>query len=198
VYYHLTSSVVYQQKVRDSRFIAHCQPIASDEEVREALRNAAIEHKKATHICHAYTLFNGREAIGYASDAGEPRGSAGAPILQLLHVRRLVNSLCLVVRYFGGTKLGVGGLIRAYGGIAAQVLDMALKEEFVRYRIVRIKSPHPIVAGLMHQIQRVAMDCKPEYLPEGVMLTVRVAESNYPDLEQIIAALEHLSVSFCE
>ena len=107
------------QTIKGSRFIAIAYPVSSHETAKELLEDIKNQHPKANHHCFAWRLLDGEERM---SDDGEPRGSAGAPILKRLISKNCVQTMVVVIRYFGGTKLGIGGLIRAYGGVAQEVL----------------------------------------------------------------------------
>ncbi len=109
--------------VKGSRFIADVAPVPNEAAARAFLATVAAEFPDASHHCWAWRI--AEPAIDRASDDGEPSGSAGRPILGQLAGRNLVDSAVIVTRYFGGTKLGVGGLVRAYGGAAGQALDRA-------------------------------------------------------------------------
>ena len=104
---------------KKSRFLAFLIPVSSVEGADEELARLRRKYHDATHHCTAYRILNGEEVLESSNDDGEPSGSAGLPILQQLQKADVVNVLAVVVRYFGGTKLGVGGLVRAYGGVAA-------------------------------------------------------------------------------
>ena len=110
------------QTLKGSRFIAIAHPVSSHGRAKEVLEDIKALHPKANHHCFAWRLANGEERM---SDDGEPRGSAGAPILKRLISLECVQTIVVVVRYFGGTKLGIGGLIRAYGGAAQDVLEQS-------------------------------------------------------------------------
>ena len=99
--------------IQKSRFLGYASPCASEEEALAFLREIREEHRNATHHCYAY-LIGENAGITRYSDNGEPAGTAGLPILDVLKSRNLVNCCCVVVRYFGGTLLGTGGLVRAY------------------------------------------------------------------------------------
>ena len=110
-------------KDRGSRFIAFAYPISSVEEFKFKLAELKKEHPKATHHCFAYRL--GLDGNNFrSSDAGEPSGTAGKPILGQIDSKMLTNTLVVVVRYFGGSLLGVPGLINAYKSAAALVLQL--------------------------------------------------------------------------
>lgn len=109
-------------KIKGSRFIVTVSPIATEEHFKDILSRFQQAHPNANHHCWAWRLSGGKER---SSDDGEPSGSAGEPILQRLTSSHLIDSMIIVTRYFGGTKLGVGGLIRAYGGSAGEVINKA-------------------------------------------------------------------------
>ncbi|WP_150463671.1 YigZ family protein [Francisella sp. XLW-1] len=109
--------------IKKSRFISSVYKVASHEEVLEAIDNAKIIYPGANHYCWAYSLVDNNRLR--FSDDGEPNGSAGKPILSHIQGLGISNVLVVVVRYFGGTKLGVGGLVRAYGQAAKEGLALA-------------------------------------------------------------------------
>lgn len=111
-------------KVKGSRHIATGIPLANEAEVQAMLQALRSEFPAANHHAYAWRLGRAGERFHY-SDDGEPSGSAGRPILQHLEGREVTNLLLVVTRIFGGTKLGVGGLVRAYGGAAAELLKVA-------------------------------------------------------------------------
>lgn len=107
------------EKVKGSRFIARVEKVTDEAEVDAVLAEVQEAYPDASHHCWAWRLCGGRSR---SSDDGEPRGSAGPPILARVESAELYDVVVVVTRYFGGTKLGVGGLIRAYGGAAAEAL----------------------------------------------------------------------------
>lgn len=111
------------EPIKGSRFVATVVPVTDEAAARAAVRALEAELPGATHHCWALRLH--RPALERAVDAGEPSGSAGRPILAALVGRDVVDACVVVTRWFGGTKLGVGGLVRAYGGAAAAALDRA-------------------------------------------------------------------------
>ncbi len=112
------------EAIKGSRFIASLAPVNSEAEVEAFIAGVRAEGPSATHHCWAYRLGRPCDRFRF-NDDGEPGGSAGRPILQQIEGHGLTDAVCVVSRYYGGTKLGVGGLIRAYGGCAAKALDLA-------------------------------------------------------------------------
>ena len=112
-----------QEEIKKSRFICHAKRVYSEEEARTFITSIKKEHYKATHNCSAF-IIGERSEIKRTSDDGEPSGTAGVPMLGVLENHDLTNVCVVVTRYFGGIKLGAGGLIRAYAGSVA----LAVKE----------------------------------------------------------------------
>ena len=112
-----------QEEIKKSRFICHIKRVTTEEEARNFIQAVKKEHYKATHNCSAFILGE-RSEMKRSSDDGEPSGTAGVPMLGVLENHQLTNVCAVVTRYFGGIKLGAGGLIRAYAGSVA----LAIKE----------------------------------------------------------------------
>ena len=112
-----------QEEIKKSRFICHAKRVYSEEEARDFITAIKKEHYKATHNCSAF-IIGERSEIKRTSDDGEPSGTAGIPMLGVLENHNLTNVCMVVTRYFGGIKLGAGGLIRAYASSVA----LAVKE----------------------------------------------------------------------
>ena len=112
-----------QEEIKKSRFICHTKRVYNEEEARDFISAIKKEHYKATHNCSAF-IVGERSEIKRTSDDGEPSGTAGVPMLGVLENHNLTNVCVVVTRYFGGIKLGAGGLIRAYAGSVA----LAVKE----------------------------------------------------------------------
>jgi uncharacterized YigZ family protein len=136
-YHTIEKPSMAEYKDRGSKFIAYAFPITDVNEFKEKLTAIKKEHPKATHHCFAYRI--GLDGNSFrVSDAGEPSGSAGRPILGQIDSKQLTNVLIIVVRYFGGTLLGVPGLINAYRSAAAlalQITPVVQKPVLVNYRL---------------------------------------------------------------
>lgn len=113
---------IHEIEIKKSRFICHLKRVESEEEAQAFIEEIKKEHWKATHNCSAYTI-GMNDDIQRAHDDGEPSGTAGVPMLEIFLKRELKNVAAVVTRYFGGTKLGAGGLIRAYGGAVNEAVD---------------------------------------------------------------------------
>ncbi|MCH8275985.1 MAG: YigZ family protein, partial [Bacteroidetes bacterium] len=120
----LASEARAELKVKGSRFIAVAIPVKNQKQADDAIRQIRKRDYGATHHSTAYRLGSNADVFRF-NDDGEPAGSAGKPILRQIERRELINTLVVVTRYFGGTKLGTAGLIRAYGDAASLALDQA-------------------------------------------------------------------------
>lgn len=138
VYYTIEKTAVAEFKDKGSKFLAYAYPVKTTDQVKECLQEVKKEHPKATHHCYAYRL--GTDGLQFrAVDDGEPSGSAGKPILGQIDSKQLTDAMVVVVRYFGGTLLGVPGLINAYKMSCAMVLQLipaVQKNVEAKYRLV--------------------------------------------------------------
>jgi uncharacterized YigZ family protein len=127
-----------EQTITKSRFIAMAVHCADEREVGAALRAFAAQHQNAHHLAYAFRLKTELGIVPRFSDAGEPSGTAGMPVLKLIEGRDLINVCVAVIRYYGGINLGTGGLARAYGGTAKLALDAAKMSAFVEMQTVQL------------------------------------------------------------
>ena len=139
--------VTYEEKIKRSVFIANVAPCHDENEAKTFLTSIISQHRDATHNCRAYIIGEAE----YSSDDGEPSGTAGKPILNAIKRSELVNVMVIVTRYFGGVKLGVRGLIDAYGGVAEKALSLAGSVECVITKPVKISLEYNSV-GLITRI----------------------------------------------
>ena len=154
-----------QEEIKKSRFICHAKRVYSEEEARAFITAIKKEHYKATHNCSAF-IIGERSEIKRTSDDGEPSGTAGVPMLGVLENHNLTNVCVVVTRYFGGIKLGAGGLIRAYAGSVA----LAVKE----IGIVEIKEQ----AGIQTQMSYAQYQEYGNFLKEHNLMEL---ETNFTD-----------------
>lgn len=181
-------------KEKNSKFFGYCFPVQSEEQVKEILEKVKKEHYSARHLCYAFQI--GTEQIHYrANDDGEPSGSAGLPIYGQIQSFEVTNILIVVVRYFGGVKLGVGGLVSAYKETAKMALEnseIVEKTIDIRYRITFgykdmnrvmrvIKEKNVNVIG-----QKLEMDCQIE---------ISVRKKDAPMIFSIFEAMYEVSIT---
>ena len=137
--------------VNNSKFIALSFRVETTEDVKERLRWVSSNHPKTSHLCFAYLLQKGDQRV---DDAGEPAGTAGLPILNKIKSHEVVDVLVVVIRYFGGIKLGKSGLIQAYGFISDDVLTESDKITINIMEEIKITSPYKNLNKLMRLLNR--------------------------------------------
>lgn len=161
-----------EQVINRSRFIGQCFPVRTEGEALMRLNEVRKEYADASHVCYAYRIGERGETTRF-SDAGEPGGTAGMPILDVLQAKGLVFVLCTVTRYFGGVLLGAGGLVRAYSGSATQAADAAGTQEHIPGMRFLIRAEYPRYGALENFLRGRATveDCR---FAEDVTLVVTV------------------------
>ncbi|MFK0102207.1 MULTISPECIES: YigZ family protein [unclassified Streptomyces] len=143
---------VHESEINRSRFICALAPAATEEEAQEFIARVRREHPTATHNCYAYVI--GADAsVQKASDDGEPGGTAGVPMLQMLTRREVCYAVAVVTRYYGGVKLGAGGLIRAYGGVVGEALDALGTRTRRRFRLATVTVGHQRAGRLENELR---------------------------------------------
>jgi len=168
-------------KEKASRFIAEAFPVSTADEAEKQIAAVRKREYNATHVCSAWRV--GPEAEEFRSnDDGEPSGSAGAPILRHIEGRDLTNVLVTVTRYYGGTKLGTGGLIRAYGGAADEALQAAGLRRVVRRKPVTLSFDYDDTSPAMHVISLFDAAIGDTRYDERTHITVHVRHSEVSGL----------------
>ncbi|AZS79848.1 YigZ family protein [Achromobacter spanius] len=178
----LTAPCSYQEDIKKSRFVAYAAPVAT---VEEAMRFFAERgDPEATHNCWAYRI--GQEYR--FNDDGEPGGTAGRPILQAIEGQDMDRVAVLVVRWYGGIKLGAGGLVRAYGGCAANCLRLGQHSEIVDLATVRCACGFAELALLKSRLaQAGAVVQQEDFNEDGVALCFVAPRTVISDLEVTVA-----------
>jgi uncharacterized YigZ family protein len=171
---------------RSSKFLSLCYHVESADEVREIMEPLRKKFYDATHHCYAYRIgYRGEE--WRANDDGEPSGTAGKPILGALLSRDITNTLVVVVRWFGGTKLGVSGLIETYRESAIAVLHVANMEEHTIDKHIRIRYPFESMNGVMKAIKATQPKILDQQFDNMCSMEIAVRLS---DAEELISRLE--------
>ncbi len=133
-----------EKTIEKSRFITISRHVESEEEAKEFVAKISKKYSDATHNCYAYISDKLSNFLRF-SDDGEPQGTAGMPILEVLKSKHLVEAAVVVTRYFGGVKLGAGGLVRAYSGCAAENLDAAQKVLYETCSELKVTVDYPLI-----------------------------------------------------
>lgn len=171
---------------KKSRFISYARPVYSEEEALQFLGNIRKKHYDATHNCYAYILGESMN-IQRSSDDGEPSGTAGVPILEVLKKEELTNSMVIVTRYFGGIMLGAGGLIRAYTEGAVNGIKAAGTVRVQPFAVYQLKMDYNFLSKLQYEIPKKNYIIESiEYL-ENVTMKVLAASEHRDDFIKDIA-----------
>jgi uncharacterized YigZ family protein len=164
-------------KEKGSRFISYLYPVTTPEQAESLIAGLRKKYHDAAHVCFAFRLRvgEGKEDYFRFSDDGEPGGTAGHPIYNEIKSKELFNVLAAVIRYFGGTKLGTGGLVRAYAGAARKVIETAetitvyIKKEFL------LDFPYGLTGEMMQIINRFSLEVvSREYTDKGISMKLAV------------------------
>lgn len=180
-------------KEKGSKFIGIAQSCYSEEEAKELLSEWKKEHHQAGHLCYAYRF--GKElSVFRANDDGEPSNSAGAPILGQIQSFGLTNVLIGVVRYYGGTKLGVGGLINAYRTAAKEALEINEIIEVEVFHHYRLTFDYPIMSDVMYWLKKANLEYKNQLFEVDCQLEVAFPLMRDEQLLAELKEFEGLSV----
>lgn len=168
----LAASHTLEQEVKKSRFIAVARRADSPAEALEVLES--IRRNDATHNCWAYRIGDEYRF----NDDGEPGGTAGRPILAAIEGQGVDHVMVVVIRYFGGIKLGAGGLVRAYGGAAAECLRTAKREEIVPKATLEVTIPFDAIGSVYPVLERHgAVKLSEDFTESGALITVEIPAS---------------------
>jgi uncharacterized YigZ family protein len=191
----VTSGGAGEIKIRGSRFIARAFPLESKEKAEEILAHLRHEFHDATHQCFAYRLGPVGDATRFTDD-GEPSGTAGKAILACLERRAVTNVLVAVIRYFGGVKLGTGGLRRAYTEAAELALSRATTE--IKYAVESISAtfPHGQIGSVMRIVSKAGARISDTFYDEEVHLRLELRKSKIAGFKEELIEATHGNVRF--
>jgi uncharacterized YigZ family protein len=142
-------------KIKGSRFIGTAQPVVTEQEAAEFITQISKKFHDATHHCYAFQVGFHSSVIARYNDAGEPTGTAGMPILTVIKGKELTNIAVVVTRYFGGTKLGKGGLVRAYSDCTRNVLEKCSIVKKYFYQNLSLAFDYNLTGNVMRVISQV-------------------------------------------
>ncbi|MFF4183119.1 YigZ family protein [Streptomyces sp. NPDC001691] len=167
---------VHESEINRSRFICALAPAATEQEAQDFVARVRKEHPTATHNCFAYVI--GADAsVQKASDDGEPGGTAGVPMLQMLTRREVRYAVAVVTRYYGGVKLGAGGLIRAYGGVVGEALDALGTIVRRRFRLATVTVDHQRAGKLENDLRATGRAVREVRYAEAVTIEIGLPEA---------------------
>ena len=184
-------------KEKGSKFIGFAFPINNEKELKTALEGLKIEHPKATHHCYAFRIgINGENYR--ANDDGEPSGSAGLPIYNQLLAHNLTNILVVIIRYYGGTKLGVSGLVKAYKESTKMTLEEAeiiTKELETELKIHFKFHQQNIIFSLLNKFDAKVLDFDAQ---EDCKITAKINLSEKEKISEILSEIQYITFDFLD
>ncbi|MDH6697210.1 YigZ family protein [Streptomyces sp. MAA16] len=170
---------VYETEVNRSRFLCALAPAATEQEAQDFLAAVRKEHPDASHHCWAYVI--GADAsVQRAGDDGEPGGTAGVPMLQMLLRRDMRYVVAVVTRYYGGVKLGAGGLIRAYGGAVGEALDALGTRTRRRFRLATVTVDHQRAGRVQNDLRTSGRAVLDVHYGEQVTIDIGLPDAEVP------------------
>lgn len=184
----------HDEVINGSTFIAYVASVDSLEAAHALLQRARDEHPDASHHCWAYKIAD----VLRFSDDGEPGGSAGRPMLEVILKRELDHCAAVVVRYFGGKKLGVGGLVRAYSGSVARALDSAGVREVVPTQQLEVRAPFAATDTVLRAIGALTSAAQTSFDERGLVVTLEIPDSDVETLSEQLAELTSGAVTVKE
>ncbi len=193
-FYTITKNTDAEQIIEKSRFIALVSEVITIDDTQQHRQSVEDKYPNARHYVLAYRLHEGR--LEKASDDGEPQGTGGRPVLDLLQHRQLWNIQIIVVRYFGGVLLGTGGLSRAYGGTARLALEDAEITLLIPHQIYQLRIPYPLYEQIKYQIKQNNWDTSPEQFSEEVSFDIYIPKEEAEDFEQWLIEYTNKQVPF--
>ncbi|MGP3684432.1 YigZ family protein [Streptomyces sp. IBSNAI002] len=177
---------VHESEINRSRFLCSLAPAATEQEAQDFVARVRKEHPTASHNCFAYVI-GADAAVQKASDDGEPGGTAGVPMLQMLMRRDIRYAVAVVTRYYGGVKLGAGGLIRAYGGVVGEALDELGTVTRRRYRLATVTVDHQRAGKTQNDLRSTGRTVVDLRYGAAVEIEVALPEAELPAFEAWLA-----------
>ncbi|MER7728386.1 YigZ family protein [Streptomyces sp. NPDC096323] len=177
---------VHETEINRSRFICALAPAATEQDAQDFVTRVRREHPTASHNCFAYVI--GADAsVQKASDDGEPGGTAGVPMLQMLTRREMRYVVAVVTRYYGGVKLGAGGLIRAYGGVVGEALDALGTLTRRRFRIATVTVAHQRAGRLENELRATGHAVREVRYAEAVTIEIGLPDAEVEEFRRWLA-----------
>ena len=182
-YLTIAKNTTYEQTIKKSRFICSIARVSSEEEAQQFITSIQAANKKATHNCFAY-MIGDNDQIQRESDNGEPSGTAGIPILESLKLAKIHNVVAVVTRYFGGIKLGAGGLIRAYSNTTTEAIHQAGLVQWIKQAILKITVTYALHDPLLYYLKENNLEVAGEEYGVNVETSIYVNETDLEDVKE--------------
>lgn len=183
----IVKELSYVEIIKKSKFLTFLHPILNIEQAKQILEQYKKEYGDATHICYAYIL--DENTFKYYDD-GEPTSSAGIPIYQALKNNNIIYTLAIVIRYFGGTKLGVGGLTRAYsGGVLELVSDPLNIQDYKKYEEYLVEVPYSLFDSFLYHVNNKGIAINDKQFLDNVFISLNLDDDSFNELKELFPNL---------
>ncbi len=183
LYTTIDSECVFEFEEKRSEFIGYAFPVTTEEQAKKYIQGIKSKHYDARHNCSAYLLRNG--AMRY-SDDGEPQGTAGIPILEVIKKSGLVDVVVVVTRYFGGILLGAGGLVRAYSAAAAGALNNAVRADYQKCVLFEINADYSMYDKLTRHLSKSGVRITDTQYNESITIDGVIPSEEYSEFERSV------------
>ncbi|WOO88974.1 YigZ family protein [Mollicutes bacterium LVI A0078] len=191
----LKNEQITEVEVKKSRFICYMKNISSEEEAKQYIADLKKQHPTAAHHCSAYRV----GSIDRANDDGEPSQTAGMPMLNVLTHNDLINTIAVVVRYFGGVKLGAGGLVRAYTDSVVAALDEADVAELTPGYSIRIKAGYSDIDKINYILQQEEISQFDVDYGQVITYNLEISTQKYEQIFEKITSYNHMiKIEICD
>ncbi len=169
--------------ISKSKFIGFVIPGDLKKLFLDRIRELQMDHHSANHIAFAYRIKTSNGIDDYFNDAGEPSGTAGRPLLNILQNQNLINTCLAVVRYYGGVNLGTGGLARAYSKAAMMAIDQADFKDFIKLNYYKIILEYNMLDNLTDKLLKENAEIIDKHFEENIVLKVKMTESAFKNIQ---------------
>lgn len=178
----VNSSVSIEEIIKKSRFIGIVSPCFTEIEAQQQLNHLHQQHTNASHIAFSYRILSPQGIKTRSHDAGEPSGTAGKPIYQHLEGKDLINIIILVIRYFGGIKLGAGGLTRAYGNTAKKAIETSILVKYIEFAEASLKLNYSQMQNFEYQLKKLNGTIINQDFSDRIFLHIKLPKNNLSQL----------------
>ncbi|MBC1948728.1 YigZ family protein [Listeria welshimeri] len=183
--------------IEKSRFICHIMRVTTESEAQTFIQTIKKEHRDATHNCSAY-IIGENDQFQKAHDDGEPSGTAGVPMLEVLKKKKLKNIAVVVTRYFGGTKLGAGGLVRAYGSAVSETIQTIGIVECTLATIIKCSFAYSLVGKIENALEQKNYQINDKEFTDKVVFHVFVDNDDIPHFRKLITEMANGQLELTE
>lgn len=171
-----------ETEIKKSKFISYVFPCFDEIQAKDKIKELKLENKNAAHVVNGFAVGFNKNFTKGMSDDGEPSGTAGKPVLSIIEGRCLVNILIVVIRYFGGIKLGTGGLVKAYSDSASLAIQKAEFKKFVHEKKVKVFFPYDYLGSVLGYLKSEKIRIENENYSENVEFCIFIKKEDFDEV----------------